>query len=225
MEKVLSNGEKIKKAEEIYYKRKMGIPSAKFSKLEGDKKSYLGSKIFLELLLIINFSIIIMGIQNKDYIFTKEFLSDIQKYNINITQSIKDFIGNVSDGENIYENQDLNSNVQDQNSNIQELDSTSQNNNQEQVNELLQTETPIPTQTTDEIVPNEEQSSSLNQMENTISKIMQLVEIQKPINEGVVTSRFGSRSSVYKNVTGYHTGIDIGATKRYINLFCNVTES
>lgn len=198
MEKVLSNSDKIRKAEEIYYRRKMGIPSAKFSKIEGEKKSYLGSKILLEVLVIINLSIIIMCVQNKDYIFTEKFLSDIQNYNVNLTQNMKEFIGiSFSDDKDIEKTEE----EQDTN----------------------QTETPSPVETTEEIVPNEEQSSSVNQMEEAISKINELVAIQKPIKEGTVTSRFGTRESAYKNVTGYHTGIDIGAVKRNFHLCCNFT--
>ena len=42
MEKVLSNDDKVRRAEEIYYRRKKGISNARFSKIEGEKKSYLG---------------------------------------------------------------------------------------------------------------------------------------------------------------------------------------
>lgn len=199
MEKVLSNGDKIRKAEEIYYRRKMGIPSSKLSKIEGEKKSYLGSKILLQVLVIINLSIVIMAVQNKDYIFTESFLSDIQKYNVNLTQNIKDFIG-IS----------LSENIETEVKNI-ETDSIPE------VEESKQTENII----TEQIVPNEEQTSSINQMDDTISKIKELVTFEKPINEGTITSRFGTRESANINVAGYHTGIDIGAVKRNFNLCSN----
>ena len=203
MEKVLSNGEKIRKAEEIYYRRKMGIPNVKLSKIEGEKKSYIGSKILLQVLVIINLSIFIMAVQNKDYIFTESFLSDIQKYNVNLTKEIKDFIG-ISFSEN----------VGPEGKNI-EVEKT------EEVEQSTQTETIITDQPTQEIVPNEEQTSSINQMEETISKIDEIVKFQNPIKEGTITSRFGTRESSNKNVAGYHTGIDIGAVKRDINLCSN----
>lgn len=63
-----------------------------------------------------------------------------------------------------------------------------------------------------EIVPNEEQASSISQMDLDIAEIKKSCSFEKPI-EGTVTSGFGSRESVYQNVTGYHTGIDIGAEK------------
>lgn len=208
MEKVLSGDEKIRRAEEIYYRRKMGIPSSKFSKIEGEKKSYLGSKILLQILVIINLCIIIIAIQNKEYIFTEKFLNDVQKYNINITEIIKDFIG--IETEEIIKSDENNETNQEVN----------QKENQEMNPEINVQESMEQTKNNiEEIVPNNDaQASSLNQMEEEINNIKGLVSIQKPIYEGTVTSRFGARESTYKNVEGYHTGIDIGATKRDICL-------
>lgn len=86
MERILKGDEKIRKAEEIYYRRKMGLPNSKY---EENPKRYLGSKICLQLLIILNLSVIIIAIQNKDYIFTQNFLKNVSEYNINLTQSIK----------------------------------------------------------------------------------------------------------------------------------------
>ena len=207
MEKVLSNSDKIRKAEEIYYRRKIGIPNVKLSKIEGEKKSYIGSKILLQVLVIINLSLFIMAVQNEDYIFTESFLSDIQKYNVNLTKEIKDFIG-ISFSEN----------VEPEGKNI-EVEKT------EEVEQSTQTETITTDQPTQEIVPNEEQTSSINKMDESISKINEIVIFQNPIKEGTITSRFGTRESSNKNVAGYHTGIDIGAVKRDINLCSNFWES
>ena len=57
-------------------------------------------------------------------------------------------------------------------------------------------------------------------MENTEEIAKELTIVEKIKNsysfitpvEGTVTSFFGDRQSVYQNVTGYHKGIDIGAT-------------
>lgn len=205
MEKVLSNDDKVRRAEEIYYRRKRGIPSSRFSKIEGEKKSYLGSKILLQILVIINLSIIIIAIQNKEYIFTENFLKDIQSYNINLTQSLRQLIG--------FDVEDVESEITTENVNIEP---PSEVEVQENTDPLV----------TEGIVPNDEgQSSSLNEMDEEISKIKELVAIQKPINEGTITSRFGARQSSYKNVEGYHTGIDIGAVKRNIYLCGDIRKS
>lgn len=198
MERILNSDDKIRRAEEIYYRRKKGIPSSKFSKIEGENKNYLGSKILLQILLIVNLSIIIMCVQNRNYIFTEKFLNDIQMYNINLTKTLKQLIG--IDNEETVEDNDY---------------SPSEVEIQEEVESML----------TEDIVPNDEgKTSSLNEMDEEVVKIKELVSFQKPINDGTITSRFGARESVHKNVEGYHTGIDIGAAKRYTNLCFYIAE-
>lgn len=179
MERILRGDEKIRKAEEIYYRRKLGVPSNS-RKYEETPKRYIGSKIGLQILIILNLSVIVLSVQNKDYIFTENFLMNVSEYNINLTKSIKSLIG------------------------IEEIP--------QQVVENVEKEEVINTQTTNEIVPNNEAISSLNQMDLDIENIKKSYSFFKPI-EGTVTSLFGSRESKYQNVKGYHTGIDVGAEK------------
>lgn len=184
MERILNNDDKIRKAEEIYYRRKVGNPNIRLSKSDNEKKSYFVSKVLFEVLLIANLSIIIMAIQNKDYIFTENFLKDVENYNFNLTRTVKDFIGTQLE-ESTVEDTEVN------------------NTTEEQVTEI---------EIQEDLVPNnEEATSSLNQMELYIEEMKNLVSIQSPILEGTITSRFGTRESSNKNVEGYHTGIDIGA--------------
>lgn len=190
MERVLNGDEKVRRAEEIYYRRKMGLPAGA-KHFDAEKKSYLGSKIILEILIILNISILVVAVQNKDFIFTKEFLGLMAEYNVNLTESIR---GMISE------------------------ESTEQQNVSKESDEQLQ-ETSQEVQTTEDkleesVVPNEDSVSSLSQMDMDIEEINKSYSFQKPLEvEGTVTSPFGSRESVYQNVTGYHTGIDIGAEK------------
>lgn len=189
MEKVLRSDDKIRKAEEIYYRRKMGLPNS--SRIYNDeKKTYLGAKIFLELLVILNLSLVIVAVQNKDFIFTEDFLNMVSQYNINLTKSVKSLVGEDLELENIVEiepaNEEINEELNDMKQNVSSLE--------------------------EGIVPNEEQVSSISQMDLDAEEISQNYSFEKPI-DGVVTSLFGSRESVYQNVTGYHTGVDIGADK------------
>lgn len=194
MERVLNGDDKIRRAEEIYYRRKMGLP-ASARNFEPEKKSYLGSKIFLEILIILNISIIVVAIQNKEFIFTKEFLGLMSEYNMNLTESIKGMIS---------EENSLQQNV---------INENSVDNNEVQQEVKEQPVEPEP-QVQEGVVPNEDGVSSLSQMDLDIEEINRSYSFQKPLDiEGTVTSPFGSRESVYQNVTGYHTGIDIGADK------------
>ena len=205
MEKVLRGDEKIRKAEEIYYRRKMGLPNVSKPYNE-EKKSYIGSKIAFELLVILNLSLIIVAVQNKDFLFTSEFLNMLSDYNINLTKSVKSLIG---DDENTsVTNEILNE------SNTENITS-SEEAKQEPPNQELNNSGDLKQNVSSsepDIVPNEEQVSSLSQMDLDVEEIKKSCSFQKPI-EGTVTSLFGSRESVYQNVTGYHTGIDIGAEK------------
>lgn len=182
MERILKGDEKIRKAEEIYYRRKLGVPSNR--KYEETSKRYLGSKIGLQILIILNLSVIVLAIQNKDYIFTEKFLMNVSEYNVNLTKSIKSLIGIEEMREEIPQS----------------------------VVENVENEEITNTQTANEIVPNNEAISSLNQMDLDIENIKKSYSFLKPI-EGTVTSLFGSRESKYQNVKGYHTGIDVGAEK------------
>ena len=190
MERVLNGDEKVRRAEEIYYRRKMGLPAGARG-LEPEKKSYLGSKIFLEILIILNISIIVVAVQNKDFIFTKEFLGLMSEYNMNLTNTVK---GMISEEEGI-----------DQNVNMTVVPE----GEQEKIENNDQQNAPS---TEEAVVPNEDSVSSLSQMDMDIAEINRSYSFVKPLEvEGTVTSPFGSRESVYQNVTGYHTGIDIGA--------------
>ena len=226
MERILNGDEKIRRAEEIYYRRKLGGQNYKNTRLDNDKKRYLGSKILLELLIIINLSLIIICVQNKEYIFTTNFISDLEKYNFNLSEKIRSFLGieeensnqNVEMEENIIEsplpeksiNSNLNINESEQNINNVSSDLIETNMEQDKNNvesnldvmSIEQSEKEIEANTSD-IVPNDED----------IMKVSKLVKFEKPIKTGTITSRFGIRESIYKNVSGYHTGIDIGATK------------
>jgi len=188
MERVLRGDEKVRKAEEIYYRRKMGLPSSGVQHEE--KKTHLVSKILLELLIILNLSLIIVAVQNKDFIFTQEFLNMVSNYNVNLTQAVKSLINEES-----------------------QIDTVQENVNETITENVVTEETKQNVSFFEEgIVPNEESASSLSQMDLDIEEIKKVCVFESPI-EGTVTSLFGSRESVYQNVTGYHTGVDIGAKK------------
>ena len=76
------------KAEEIAYRRQ--YPNEKFENVDKEKKTYFGSKILLEGLILINITIIVFCVQNKDEIFSENFLQRIASYQIDIKQTRKE---------------------------------------------------------------------------------------------------------------------------------------
>lgn len=197
MERALNEMEKIKKAEEIAYRRQ--YPNEKFENVDKEKKTYFGSKILLEGLILINITIIVFCVQNKDEIFSENFLQRIASYQIDIKQNLDNFVNsiiNVPEDATIFENNNSTENVTNTNTeNISEA-KTIENNLEEQVaigggNEVEEAK--------EEIIENNENDSE---------KVKNNYDLTRPIS-GTVTSRFGTRESTNKKINGYHTGTDI----------------
>lgn len=194
MERILNDDEKIRKAEEIYFRRNNKNISY-FNKEEKTKK-YTKDKILLQLLFMFNIAVIVFCIQNKDFIFRSEFLDTVSQYNINFGDKIinltKEIVGNSPENSDIQTNNE--ENIQSENPEVSSVQDTNIENNN--IN----------------IVDSE--SSSISEMELDINNLKAYSFI-KPLN-GTITSRFGTRESEHKNVTGYHTGIDIAAEKNTV---------
>ena len=95
MEKFLNDEEKIRRAEEIYYRRNNQAYPVR--KKEDKKIKNVKYKLLLNLLIMFNLAIIVFCIQNKEFIFTKEFIEKMDEYNSNATRKIL----NVFDSKNI----------------------------------------------------------------------------------------------------------------------------
>lgn len=191
MERILNDDEKIRKAEEIYFRRNNKNISY-FNKEEKTKK-YTKDKILLQLLFMFNIAVIVFCIQNKDFIFRSEFLDTVSQYNINFGDKIinltKEIVGNSPENSDIQTNNE--ENIQSETPEVSSVQDTNiENNNINMV---------------------DSESSSISEMELDINNLKAYSFI-KPLN-GTITSSFGTRESEHKNVTGYHTGIDIAAEK------------
>lgn len=193
MERILNDDEKIRKAEEIYFRRNNKNISY-FNKEEKTKK-YTKDKILLQLLFMFNIAVIVFCIQNKDFIFRSEFLDTVSQYNINFGDKIinltKEIVGNSPENSDIQTNNE--ENIQSENPEVSSVQDTNIENNNININMV------------------DSESSSISEMELDINNLKAYSFI-KPLN-GTITSSFGTRESEHKNVTGYHTGIDIAAEK------------
>lgn len=188
MERILNDDEKIRRAEEIYFRRNnqnVNI-SGKTSYRNKKEKGEFKNRFLLHLLLMFNIAIIIFAIQNKNYIFTQEFLGMINEYNINLGEKVSEiFSAILEDGKN----NNLDENI------------ILENKVQEEKKQIIENT---------DIVVNENVTSTLSQMDIDIQNLKNAYSFITPI-KGVVSSKFGSRESEYQKVTGYHTGIDIAA--------------
>lgn len=194
MERILNDDEKIRRAEEIYYRRNnqnINISGRKNAKDKGNLKT----KFFLNLLLMFNIAVVIFSVQNKDYIFTQEFLGKLNQYNVNLGTKVTEFFSKIladeikeESGGNNAENSIVNEN------------SKETLNSEEITNDITMTENAI---------------SSLSEMDLDIENLKNAYSFINPI-KGIVSSKFGSRESEYQKVTGYHTGVDIAAEEETI---------
>lgn len=189
MERILNDEEKIRRAEEIYYRRNnqnINISGRKSTKTLKEKGN-MRIKFFLNLLLMFNIAVIIFFIQNKDYIFTQEFIGKLNEYNINLGAKVTEFFSKILADETKKENnKDVNI-VNENSETVSNLEENSQ-----------------------KIVANENSESSLNEMDLDVENLKNAYSFINPIT-GIVSSKFGSRESEYQKVTGYHTGVDVAA--------------
>lgn len=201
MERILNDEEKIRKAEEIYFRRNNQTYPLTNKKQEKKTKIFK-DKLLLNLIIMFDLAVIVFCVQNSEFIFTKEFLETLDTYNNKATEKI------ISSFSNFF-NDDV-SDIETENSqendiqNIQITEVETQNTAEEIVEEntiqnIEQNKTEIST-------------SSINEMELDIQNLKAAYTFVKPLN-GSVSSVFGARESKYQNVTGYHTGIDIAADK------------
>ena len=195
MVKILDENERIRRAEEIYFKRNNRNMNF-FRNTEQNGKKYFGSKILLYILILFNISVIVFCLQNKEEIFTEEFLKTCNEYNMNISEKMNELIkkflvedeennqaeNSINENNNIYQNQVITNQIEE---------NIIQNNDN---NRLV------------------EESSSLSEMELDVENLKKIYKFVKPV-DAIVSSAFGDRESKYQNVKGYHTGIDLAAEK------------
>ena len=199
MERAISEMEKIRRAEEIYSRRKNGdfVYSSENENKVKNKSLY---KLMFQLLFLFNIAIIIVVVQNKNYIFTEDFLKQASKYNIDIKAKVNELITYINGNEIIVsENKEDNVNSE-KNLNAVETNSIEKGNVQENKSQEV-----IEEVEKENIVS--EKVTSLSQMDIDVNEIKEKYSFILPVT-GVKTSGFGVRNA-NEIVTKYHTGIDI----------------
>lgn len=187
LERILNDNEKIRRAEEIYYRRNHRNVSV--SQREPKRqKTYLGSKIMLEMLILVLLAITVFAVKNKEYIFTENFLNNFAQYNVNLTEKFHSLMAYFKEDEETDEIF---------------INHAEENKEQENIPQENHTET-APEQSA------EPQPEAPQAIVTDVQSLKNAYHFIKPI-EGMVSSRFGSRESQYQNVTGAHTGIDLAS--------------
>ena len=204
MERVASVEEKIRRAEEIYEKRKQGNVRPVATVNVNDKKDIkLLKKMLIQMLICVSIYLIIYTIQSNNYVFSQDFINKVNEiisYDINfknIYEQIKEKMKNSSENKDNGENSDSN-----QENNINEENQNGIGGAQENIEENKE--------------ENEEENEQSNQNENLSEEEQEILKIKNTANfikpiDGTISSSYGLRENATGRVPKNHTGVDIAA--------------
>lgn len=230
MERTISQEERIRRAEEIYNRRKLAsgvrVSSNSVNRVE-KKKISLFKKMLMQLAICAVIYIIFYLIKNTNYIFsddvinkTKEFLS----YDINfsnVQKSITSFVNSSMNNFQFLGTEGEDNNVNENNSQINETINNTQTN--EIANEIEEgtniiggiggagTNEVVEEDTTIKEEKSNEEETKKSQSELDVEYLKENYSFIKPVT-GVVTSNYGKREET-EVVSANHQGIDIGANE------------
>ena len=236
MERMMSVEEKIRRAEEVYLRRRgeneRQTAKVNLSNNENKKDIKLLKKLIIQILICIVIYLIIYIINNSQLIFSQDFINkvnEILSYDTNfieIYENCKNYLMGIIPGinENLNNQEENDQDGEKQNENTQNTDS--QNENSQDVNNLnieSQQINNVEEQNTQNsniqaiggaestiTSNNQESDQNLSQEEQDIQNIKNTTTFIKPI-EGTITSAFGIRDSNAQGIPTNHTGTDIAA--------------
>lgn len=190
MERVMTVEEKIRRAEEIYERRKQGEARPVAKVAVNDKKDIkLLKKMIIQILICVAIYLIVYTMQNSQYVFSKDFINkanEILSYDTNFMELYEMIKGQVMSF--IHQDTEENPSNDEAIGGAAEIQEESQN-----VEEVR-----------------EESEESLPQEEMDIQNIKNTTSFIKPV-EGVISSGYGLRETATGMVPKNHTGTDIAA--------------
>lgn len=207
MERTMSVEEKIRRAEEIYEKRKKGIERTSTTvNLNNNKKDIkLFKKMIIQIVVCSIIYFIIYTINSSNYIFSEDFINkanEILSYDTNfyeIYQSIKNKIEEV-----------MNNNSNKQENNKQNNGPEEQKNEQEKVEENNEKNQQGAIGGAEKEIEESNETNELSQADQDIVDVKNTSTFIKPI-DGIISSKYGIRETATENIPKNHTGTDIAA--------------
>lgn len=208
MEKTMSVEDKIRRAEEIYYRRRNQENPYREStvekqvKLKRDVK--LLRKMIKQIVICLIIYIVFYMIINNNYIFSEDFTNkarEILSQDINFADIYSGLLNVINHDNKIVETIEQTTD--------QDTEDLEQTTEQEKINEEIQNN--------DENIGGAEELSTteepvLSQMEQDANYIKSTISFIKPVN-GTISSMFGLRNPTTASVPKNHTGTDIAAVK------------
>lgn len=204
MERTLSQEDRIRRAEEIYYRRQnaMNLPRTTTVNINPKKNYRLLKKVIVQIIACILIYMVIYQLQtNTDGFSTDsiQYLKGAMAYDIDFKKAFdetKKYMSslNLIDIEAKPEEEKQEENIVTENvemENTEEVNTIDENQNVEE----------------NTVIP--EETATLSQMEQDAQYIKSNFSLIKPV-EAPVTSRFGLRNPTTPTVPKNHTGIDLG---------------
>lgn len=205
MERVLSQDERIRRAEELYARRKMQVEyrNSATVNVKENKSNQLRRKLIKQFIICVLIYISFYTMKNIPNLVSQEVMykiSDILEYDVNIQELYKNISNYMA-----MQGKNKAGIKEDTNTLIEETLSVTDNSEVQGSNEIMKEEV---TETENVETTAIEESSSLSQMQIDAEYIKANYTLIKPL-EGEITSRFGIRNPTVATVPKYHTGIDI----------------
>lgn len=213
MERVMTVEEKIRRAEEIYQRRREGEARPVAKVTVNDKKDVkLLKKMIIQILICVTIYFVFYIIQNNQYVFSEDFINkanEILSYDVNFAQlyeMIKDKVMAFGNQEGQQQEEQIQEEQPQEEQKQEGQAQEGQTQGEQQVAEEKQKE--------GEAIGGadavQEENKNLSQEELDIQNIKNTTSFIKPVN-GVISSRYGQRDTATGNVPKNHTGTDIAA--------------
>ena len=206
MERAISVEERIRRAEEIYEKRRQGEnrPITKVNVNNTQKKDIkLLKKMIIQILVCISIYLVIYAIYNNKYVFSEDFIkkaNEILSYDTNFGELYQNAKNQIQTWFQAITTQEEG---QEQTENTQVENQTE--NEENGIGGATNEETEQ-----DAVISNQEQNAQLSQEEQDIQNVKNTTTFIKPV-EGTISSSYGRRDTATGNVPKDHTGTDIAA--------------
>ena len=217
MERTLSQEERIRRAEEIYYRRKLNnsdvrMPSSQVRDKTEKRQFSLYRKMAIQILLCVLIYLVFSLIKEANYLFsenviskTKEFLSQDINFEV-ISSRVNEFWQNNKDKFSIFTNNEEQNVNNEHNTNVENINQNTENNTSQ--NEQANNETTGIGGASSTENNQVDENTKKSQMEIDAEYIKKNFELQLPV-KAKVTSAYGKRESD-EIVSADHSGIDLG---------------
>ena len=203
MERVMSTEDKIRRAEEIYNRRRTNQLKTRTTKvnINNNKDIKLLKKMIIQIIVCLSIYSLFYLVKNNNYVFSEDFINkakEVLSYDVNVQEIYSNVIQQFNKKEG-KEQLDINTEEQTENNGIGGPEEDKEQNEEE----------------------NTKPKSEQTQMEQDAIDIKNTISFINPI-EGVITSKFGWRTPTTSTVPKYHTGLDIANSSGTI--ICSATD-